>query len=579
MLKQFLAKFMPGVNVSRVTTTNQCRVNALTYADPDTLSRAITSFRAGNLRDLSKIIDEFEDRDDITRASSRKAYTAISRCPHQILIREGEEDNPRAKLHQEILTKFWATVQVQDIFARNAIGGMRLLKKNMSEALSRVWSVHEVVWRPQPDGTLQATFTKIPLWYFENRTGVLRYLPTDLSIDGLPLDPGGWLIAQGDGVGIAAAVAAMSKRLSLQDWLLYSERCGQPGLHAKTNAQQGSPAWEGLVNSVAAFGREWQLVTSKDVEMEAVSLHAQGSLPYPELISRMDRVIAALYRGADLSTISADGNQAGASVQGDETRMLDADVCEMVGECLQQQIEPFVIQWVTGDSEPLAYIDIAPASNPNYEMDMKVESHLMGAGIKLSKAEMLQRYGRTEATDPNDVAMIATPVQPQVLESVSAAPVPSDEASQTEVALNGAQIASIISVVKEASAGTIPKARVLPTLKAAFPLIPENVLLSIVRPILSFEPTTLANEETADAAYETAALEALAEARAKNLKPAVDALLDAMAIDDDVAFKAALQKIYDDLPAMIETAGQDKETADLMQRILLGAVQQGKGQK
>jgi len=576
MFEKFLKKFMPSVDVTRVTSTNQCRFNALAYADPETLSRAITNFRAGNLRDLSKIIDEFEDRDDITRASSRKAYTAISRCPHQILIREGEEENPRAKLHQDVLKRFWATVQVQDVFSNNATGGIRLLKKNMSQALSRVWSVHEIVWRPQADGTLQATFVKLPLWYFENRTGSLRFLPGDLSIDGIPLDPGGWCIAQGDGVGIAACVAAMSKRLSLQDWLLYSERCGQPGLHAKTNAAQGTPAWEGLVNSIASFGREWQLVTSKDVELAPVNLNA-SAIPYPELINRMDRAIAALYRGADLSTMSAGGDNAGASVQGDETRMLDADVCEMVSEALQQQVEPFVIQWMLGDAEPLAYIDIQPASNPNFEMDMKVETHLMSAGIGISKAEMLQRYGRTEATDEADTARMA--VQAAAPSGVPGDPTVTDETNQTVVALNGAQISSIISVVKEASAGSIPKQSVLPTLKAAFPLIPEAVLLSIVRPILSFEATPLANEETPDQAYETAALEALAEARAKSLQPAIDALLEALTLEDEEQFKAALQKIYDDLPAMIETAGQDKTTADLMQRILLGAVQQGKGQQ
>ena len=75
---------------------------------------------------------------------------------------------------------------------------------------------------------------------------------------------GEWMVTVGDGVGIAAAVAAMSKHLSLQDWLLYSERCGQPGLHARTSAAKGSEAWNALVQSVCNFGQEWALVTDPD---------------------------------------------------------------------------------------------------------------------------------------------------------------------------------------------------------------------------------------------------------------------------------------------------------------------------
>jgi hypothetical protein len=315
------------------------------------------------------------------------------------LIEEGSEGDERAKLHQDILTKFWATVKVQDAFARNAAGGIRLLKKNMAEALSRVWQAHEIVWRPQPDGTIQATFLKVPLWYFENRIGELRYLPDDSAIYGEPLAPDEWLVCQGDGVGIAAMVAGLAKRLSLQDWLLYSERCGMPGVHATTTAVKSDPAWAALVGSVGSFVREWSIVTSKDVEIKPISLAATGTLPYPELVRRMDGAIAALYRGADLSTLSAD--QKGASLQGEETDILDADTCEMISEALQQQVEPFVIRWTCGDERPLAYIQIQPAGRPNIDQDIKVDQHLLASGIQLSQRDMLQRYGRT-AYDPDD---------------------------------------------------------------------------------------------------------------------------------------------------------------------------------
>ena len=512
--KFFNPKSAPATSAQRVTQTNLMRFNPLSHANPDTTASAINAFRAGNIRDLSLMIDEMEQRDDITKSAARKAYTAVSRCPHQVLIEEGSEGDERAKLHQDILTKFWATVRVQDAFARNATGGIRLLKKNMAEALSRVWQVHEILWRPQADGGIQATFLKVPLWYFENRTGELRFLPRDHALDGVPLAPGEWLVCQGDGVGIAAMVAGIGKRMSFQDWLLYSEKCGTPGIHATTSAQEGERAWEGLMESVANIRREWALVTSKDVEVKPVSLAQSGNLPYPELVARMDRVIATLYRGGDLSTISGK-DQKGASLQGDESDILDADTCEMISEALQQQVEPFVIRWTCGDERPLAYIQIQPSSTPNIDQDIKVDNHLANLGIGLSKRELLQRYGRTEY-DPKDA------------EDAPAKP-----------------ISTAQPLLGLANAAAREDAR------------PPSV------------------ETGADADYEGVALEALAAARAKNLQPVIDALLGALETDDPAQLREALETIYQKLPDIIESAGADDETEKLMQRIILGAMKRG----
>jgi hypothetical protein len=59
---------------------------------------------------------------------------------------------------------------------------------------------------------------------------------------------------------------------------------------------------------------------------------------------------------------------------------------------------------MTGDDTPLAYIWIEPVTKPNIDNEIKIDTHLMQSGIKLSKRDMLQRYGRTEAdpAEPED---------------------------------------------------------------------------------------------------------------------------------------------------------------------------------
>ena len=211
-----------------------------------------------------------------------------------------------------------------------------------------------------------------------------------------------WILIAGPS---SSGKTTFSKRLSLQDWLLFSERCGQPGLHAATDAKQGSEQWNNLVAAVANFGREWGIVTDMATKVDTVSLANGGTPPYPALVERMDRAIAVLYRGSDLSTLSAGDGSVGASQQGEEADILEQDACEMLSETLQEQVERPFIRYVFGDEEPLAYVQVSPVSHPNLEMEMKIDQHLASLGVKLSKKQALERYPRTE---PSEEAFLPT---------------------------------------------------------------------------------------------------------------------------------------------------------------------------
>lgn len=387
------------------------RFNALFHLDPDKIVDAVTQYKAGTLGPLARIIDDFEDRDDKMKACSMKMRASAARCDYSILVAEGYERDERAKRHQEILKRFWSTVRATDRFRMNERGGIRLLKKQMMEAQSFGYAVHELVWKPLPNGEISAEFIKLPLWHFENHTGELRFIPSATGYDGVPMPEGRWMVTTGDGVGIAASIVAMAKRLAYQDWLLFSERCGIPILHAATGAAKGSDAWNGIVAAVRRAARDFRLVTDANTKLSAIETGHASNIPYPDLVDHADRAIAALYRGADLSTISK-GDGAGASLQGDETNLLEQDACANLGETLHEQVDRFVIRYTTGDETPLAYISIDPVKKPDVDTDIKIDNHLAALGVKLSKADALQRYGRAEAKNEED-ALHPTPNGPQ----------------------------------------------------------------------------------------------------------------------------------------------------------------------
>ena len=409
--RHWFQKRASALDDARVRMEHMAQYNALFHLDPDRLVDAITSFNAGDLGQLARIIRDFEERDDKMATCAMKMRASVGRCDYSILVKEGFENDERAKRHAEILKRFWSTVNVTSRFNMNERGGLRLLKKQMMEAQSYGYAVHEIVWRPLPNGEIAAEFIKLPLWHFENRTGELRFLPTETAVEGVPMAEGEWLVTTGDGVGIPASICAMAKRMCFQDWLLFSERSGMPIIVGTTGATFRSEQWNNIKGAIRNIYRDTRVLLDSGSRIEAIDTGHAANIPFPALVEWSDRAIAALYRGADLSTISK-GDGTGASLQGDEAGMIEQDAAANLGETLHEQVDRFVIRYVTGDDEPLASISIEPVKKPDVDTDIKIDNHLAALGVKLSKADALQRYGRAEATSEED-ALHPTPNGPQ----------------------------------------------------------------------------------------------------------------------------------------------------------------------
>jgi len=398
-------KVTSALSGADVAKEQQSRYNALLGADPKKVISAITAYNAGRLAELALIIEEYELRDDKMRTCSKKLRASVARCDYSILKRKGYEGDKRAELHAEILQRFWSGVKATSRFKQDECGGFALLVKQMMEAESMGFTVHEIIWRILGNGELAAEFIKIPLWHFENKTGKLRFLETTSETDGIEMKEGEWLVSTGDGIGIAASICACLKRCTLGDWAVFCERCGMPFFIGKTNAGYQTKQWNNLNAALAAIGRDARLLVDKATEIQAIQTGGNGNQPYSPLVEWADRAISSLYRGADLSTMSGEAQATGASLQGDEMGIIEQDACQRLSETLHEKVEKFVIRFVTGDTEPLARIKIEPMKKPNIETEIKIDRHLIGCGAKLSKAEALARYGRSEASGEKDEPM------------------------------------------------------------------------------------------------------------------------------------------------------------------------------
>ncbi len=247
---------------------------------------------------------------------------------------------------------------------------------------------------PRDRQYVTAKFRFVPLSFFENTTGRLRFLETESETGGRELEAGAWMVSVGEGLMMATSMAWILKSLALNDWLQYSERNGRPGLKGATASAEGSDEWNALDRALGDLLNGSAVVHNSNDEIKVVDLAAGGEIPFPTLVERMDRMMAALWRGADLSTISRDRGY-GASLQEKETCALEEDDAEMLTETLNRYVDEWVIKYVFGEEvKPLAQVKVLVSPRECTTADIQIDEFLIRNGAPLSIQETMSRYGR-----------------------------------------------------------------------------------------------------------------------------------------------------------------------------------------
>lgn len=427
------------VAAARVALQQHTRYNPLRQLDPENLGRQLDSFAAGTLREFALLADAVARRDDTLATVIAKRVGAPARHPYEIIIGDDvpEDQKAEAEKHAAALRYFYANLRVRDAVRRDLTGGFKLLVRQMlTGALSLGCCVHETLWQPGPAG-LTATLQHVPLWFFENRTGTLRFLPSDSSWDGEPMEPGAWFITSAPTALMEpSTVAYLYKRMALGDWVNFNERFGFPIMDATTSDPVDSPGWTSLSEAVAALGRESSIVRSQGTTLAAIEVKGTGEAPFNPLIERMDRALSRIWRGADLSTVSSgEGSGRGASLQGDESDILEDDDIALVNEALNDGLDRRVIEWTFGEGvAPLAYIRIVKPRVADHTTDVLVDTFLVSNGAPLPVGPTMERYGRPMPKDGEPVLTKPAAASPAFPDAKSQTPDPTLAAANEQAA-------------------------------------------------------------------------------------------------------------------------------------------------
>jgi phage gp29-like protein len=390
----------PHFTRERITSDRRLRFNPIRHLTPESLARSLEAFHLGYLRPAALLWDAMERRDDVLQGVAAKRKKSVARLDWEIIALDETSEAQRDRLALEY---FYDNLTATHACEPHQRGGIALLIKQMLDAVGKRYAVHEIVWQrcavenlgsaiDLPRTLLTATFRFAPLWFFEARTGPLRFLPDELAYEGVDLRPGQWLVTAADGLMESCSIAYLFKHLPLRDWLVYCERNGMPGVRGVTDAAPGSPEWDAARDAVRDFGAEFQALMSRGTEITPVDLSTKGELPYPSLVERMDRAMAALWRGADLSTRSR-GQGLGASLQADEMALLEQDDAALVSEALNTQVDTFVIRELFGAERPRARFVLKPDQDAARLTHLELLERLVKLGAPVSVAGLHERLG------------------------------------------------------------------------------------------------------------------------------------------------------------------------------------------
>ena len=397
MIRKFLANVLIRgaslVSAERVVQERRARINPIRGLNAKRMATAIDMFDSGYLREFAQICNKLAQRDDTIISVRGKRIRDVSEKGFEIVQLE---ESAAAEDHKAFLEDIYNNITATSVLNPDEQRGFSLLVSQMMDAIGMRWSVHELLWQPV-GSDLRVTANWVPLWYFENIDGPLRYLPSLGASRGEELEETAWMITCGDGLMEATAIAYLFKMMPLKDWLAFSEKFGLPLVLGKSGATPGSDEWDAMVQAVRDIGSDWGGVVSQGSEIELVESKNAGNTPFQPLVDMMDRKISTIWRGGDLSTMSK-GEAVGAEMQDEEKDILLKADAGLIAETLNMAIGRPAIDYRFG-TQPLAYLKIKVPDRVNVDQEIKISNHLISHGAPVAISDEMERFGRTLPED------------------------------------------------------------------------------------------------------------------------------------------------------------------------------------
>ena len=389
------------IGIVRIRDEARMRYNPLKNLTPQKITAAMDNFNCGYLSDAAKIYAAIRRRDAVVQACVQKRKRATSRLEWTIV--EMGDDEVSSKEHAAFLEDFYNNIKVTSAEDANKRGSMSMLVENILSALENKYAVSEIIWDASRAPSLSAEVRSVPLWFFENTQGYLRFKRSSYEIEGVDLEKNGWMVSVYDSPLMeATAVCYIIKRFAQSDWACCSERFGTPTPVYNSSANRNTPEWNEAVETLANLANGCGMVLATGEMFDLKQPNGTGE-PFKTLAESMDRYIALIWRGSDLSTLSAD-NAAGASLQAEESDILEDADCALVEETLAHYLTIPALEWRFGKGvKPAAYLQLTRKNRKDKLNQIAVYKGAAELGCNVAKRDVYEALELREPESGEDM--------------------------------------------------------------------------------------------------------------------------------------------------------------------------------
>lgn len=215
---------------------------------------------------------------------------------------------------------------------------------------------------------------------------------------------------------------------------------------------------------------------------------ARGADPFNAFLARQEKLIVLMATGGTLGSLASPTGIGGGASDVQDKAFMDIIMrdCSILASSLNRTCTRSLLDAAFPGKPHLAYFDFAdrkPTASQVFEDAGKAKT----AGYIVSLADLEERTGYSLERDTSASGMAIQSETLTALEPVKDVP-PVEASTVSETALNGAQIQSIVELLSQAAAKSIPTASLIPILKASFPMVSDSTLQAIVNPLKGFTP-------------------------------------------------------------------------------------------
>lgn len=578
---------MGSITPARVYTSVRMRWNPIRGLTFERLVKFLDEFHYGYFRQVGQTWEAMLRRDYQLQIAAPKRFKSVARHGFDIATIDGLSDDEKAQAdeQQEFLKYFYDHCTCTEAVNFDRSGSFSLLLRQMQQSIAYYYAVHEIVWKPKEDGTLTAQFIYCPLWWFEGTRGKLRYLDSEFQAWGTEMLPTDWLITCGDGLMEVCSIVYLLKHGGLKSWVTYLDRFAHPGIIGKTRAKKGQPEWNDMVSAIREFGQEFSTVlggTSGENPENSIELLeaaiASSSDAFDKLVEKLDRAVTQLWRGGDLGT-SSGHNRQGASLQGDESEILETDDAKVLEETLHEQASKPALQWRYGDEvKALVYLKLRTTPEKDFASDIAIDTLLLEAGAELPTESTFERYNRSMAKDGEDVLK-----SPQATLAMKQAEMPDQPGQPPEspgflneaaAQLKPQDLTAFYKghgIVKGSCGHVIRQCRCPAKMHQG-----ENMTVTIASKCRACQKAdrqkyALFQNQT----FDKKAAQQLARAFQQDVEPLVKRLLEIQKIQDPAVLKNRLAAFLRDVDMVKRDLGRDSEAAQVLQKVIATSLANG----